>query len=83
MKNLKWPFQKNEKMITAISPTCAGMEWSIVRLHDQGMDVVEQSSISLSEAQEEAPTAEEAPAEEAAPEAEAPAADDAETDSQD
>jgi small subunit ribosomal protein S16 len=35
------------------------------------------------EAQEEASTAEEAPAEEAAPEAEAPAADDAETDSQD
>ena len=35
------------------------------------------------EAQEEAPAAEEAPAEEAAPEAEAPAADDAETDSQD
>ena len=53
MKNLKWPFQKNEKMITAISPTRAGMEWSTIRLHDQGMDVVEQSSISASEAQEE------------------------------
>ena len=55
MKNLKWPIQKNEKMITAISATRSGMEWSTVRLHDQGMDVVEQSSISLSEAQEEAP----------------------------
>ena len=53
MKNLKWPFQKNEKMITAISPTRAGMEWSTIRLHDQGLDVVEQSSISASEAQEE------------------------------
>ena len=49
MKNLKWPFQKNERLITAISPTLTGVEWTTVRLHVQGMDIVEQSSADLNE----------------------------------